>query len=316
MRKKIINILLICFCLFLLLSCQKKEVIKIGTNAWPPCELWYLAEEKGFFDDVDVEIVRYSAWSDNVNSAYVGDVDISHSTYFNTVKKNKLNKNIQAILISDYIVGADGLCVRNDINNAKDLIGKKIAVEINTDEHFLLYTYLRNNDIDINDISIISTTSKDASELFKKNEVDACFTYEPYLSEAIKDNNGKILATTENMKGLMVDVLIADKRKYDQRKEDYQKVLNAYYKAQEFVLENPKEAFKIMSKNENMDEEDFGAFYSEFNFISKEKNKSIMNSKDLEQIIKRISNFLFESKFIPEKVGKGDLIDISLIEDL
>lgn len=316
MKKKIISILFISFCLFLLLSCQKKEVIKIGTNAWPPCELWYLAQEKGFFEDIDVEIIRYSAWSDNVNSAYIGNVDISHSTYFNTVKKNKLNKNIKAILISDYIVGADGLCVRNNINNAKDLIGKKIAVEINTDEHFLLYTYLRNNNIDIKDINIISTTSKNASELFKKNEVDACFTYEPYLSDALKDSNGKILATTKDMQGLMVDVLIADKEKYKYKKEDYKKVLNAYYKAQEFVLKNPKEAFKIMSKNENMDEKSFGEFYNNFIFISKEKNKDIIKSEELNQTITRIVNFLYESSFIPEKIKKDDLIESFFIENL
>lgn len=315
MKQKIVSIVLIICFMFAITSCEKKESIKIGTNAWPPCELWYLAQEKGFFEGVDVEIVRYSAWSDNVNSAYIGNVDISHSTYFNTVKKNKLNKNVKAVLISDYIVGADGLCVKDYIKDAKDLIGKKIAVEINTDEHFLLYTYLTNNGISINDISIISTTSKEAGELFKNNEVDACFTYEPYLSDAIKDNGGRILATTQNMQGLMVDVLIADKRKYEKRKGDYEKVLNAFYKAQEFAKNNPKEAFEIMAKNEEMDEESFEAFYNSFIFISKEENKTIMKSKDLDKIINRISNFLYESKFIPEKIKKEDIIDSFLVEN-
>ena len=62
----------ICILFLFLSGCTaKKEAIRIGVNSWPPCEIWYIAEEKGFFGKVPVELVRFSSWSDNMSSLYI-----------------------------------------------------------------------------------------------------------------------------------------------------------------------------------------------------------------------------------------------------
>ena len=185
------------FSIFVLIgftACNKyKEPIKIGVNSWPPCELWYIAQEKGYFGDTPVEIVRFSTWTDNMDSLYVDKTDLTHSTYFNAVYYDSRGEAAKIILSSDTIYGADGLVVKDYIKDVQGLKGRKIAVEIGTDEHFLLHKVLEKGGLSEEDVTITPVTSEEAMKKFISGEVDAAFTYEPFLSQAVDKGDGKIM---------------------------------------------------------------------------------------------------------------------------
>lgn len=299
--KKIVVII----CLFILLGCSSKEAIRIGTNSWPPCEIWSVAQKEGFFDNTPVTIVRFSTWSDNMKALYRGDIDITHGTFFNAVYYSDKGVPGKIILTTETIEGGDGLVLKKGLK-VKDLKGKRIAVELNTDEHFLLYKALIANGININDVSLISTTSYDAAKLFINEEVSACFTYEPFLSQAAVEGEGAIVWTTKDAPGYMMDTLIASNEIIDKRQKDIQNVLKAWYKTIDYLEENP-ESFNIMSKNEDMDVESFISFYNSFIFFSKDYNKNIFNSSDFENKLSEIGNFLYEN---------GSIIEIPEVSEL
>ncbi|HAL86600.1 MAG TPA: hypothetical protein DCM31_06860 [Deferribacteraceae bacterium] len=136
--------IIIAVILLMLTSCKSDtEPVRIGVNNWPPCEIWYIAKQQGYFEDVPVEIIRYSAWTDNMKSLYLGNTDITHATYFNAMYFADKGEKARIVLSSDTIEGGDGLAAKNGIDSISDLRGKTIAVEINTDEHFLLYKTLQ-----------------------------------------------------------------------------------------------------------------------------------------------------------------------------
>lgn len=58
------------------------------------------------------------------------------------------------------------------------------------------------------DVKIISTTSEKAMKLFVAGEVDACFTYDPFMNQAAKNGNGRVAITTEDIDGYN-DAIIA-----------------------------------------------------------------------------------------------------------
>ncbi len=261
------TVFLICI-LFIMSACSSyKTPIKIGINDWPPCELWYIAEEIGCFVDVPVEIHKFSTWSDSMKSLYLGKVDITHSTYFNTVLYDGKGEAAKIILVTETINGADGLVVKRSIKNMQNLAGKVIAVETETDEHFLLNKVLKSAGLTGHDVNIISTDSSEAGELFIKGEVDACFTYEPFLSRAAQGGNGEIVFKTSDELNYL-DTLLARDRVLQERKEDYAKIVRAWYKAQEFVVENPDEAYEIMSAKAGMNYDEFKNFYEGLNFLA------------------------------------------------
>ncbi|WP_372714310.1 ABC transporter substrate-binding protein [Ilyobacter sp.] len=308
--------ILLSFIIIFSISCSKhKEPIRIAINGWPPCELWYVAEDQGYFDDIPVEIVRFTAWSDSLAALYLGKVDVVHSTYFNTIYYNGKGEGASIILSSNIILGVEGLVVKKDLSDLKKLKGKKIAVETGTDEHFLLHKSLEKIGLSDNDIEIVSTSSENAMELFIKGEVDAAFTYEPFLSNAANAGKGRIALTTdENMN--YNDCLLARDESLYKRKDDYAKLIKAWYKAQDFVSKNPEKAYRIMSSKENMTSKEFKEYYEKFTFLSFEENKKIFFSNRIEAELNELKTFMLEIDLIDDEVDVKTLYNPSIIKGI
>ncbi|WP_028857087.1 ABC transporter substrate-binding protein [Psychrilyobacter atlanticus] len=290
--------------LFLSLTACKKyeEPIKIGVNDWPPCELWYIAEEQGYFEDTKVEIIRFSTWADSLTAFYLGKTDIVSSSYFNTLYYDKKGEGAKIILTADMIVGGDGLVVKDYIEDLKDLKEKKIAVELGTDEHFLLHKVLEKIGLKEEDVTIIPSTSKESMEKFIRGEVDACLTYEPFMSRAAEKGGGRVTFTTANLPEYIIDVLLARNEVLEVRKKDYSNIIRAWYKAQKFVKENPEEAYRIMSSKENITPKEFKSFYESFEMFSLEDNKKIFSSEKLKEKLMEMDKFLFKNDLISDRI--------------
>jgi len=312
--KKVIFIII----LFVIISScgAYKTPIKIGVNSWPPCEIWYIAEIKGYFNHTPVEIVRFSTWTDNMSALYLGNIDITHSTYLNALYFSDKGEDGQIILSADTIENAEGLVIKNYVENGRNLRGGKIAVEINTDEHFLLIKALEKYGLKEEDVTIVATTSKDAAERFISEMVDACFTYEPFLTRAVKEGNGKIIFTTKDAKGYMIDALIAKKNIIKKRKRDLINTLSAWYKAQEYIRNNSQETFQIMGGKEGMDATEFGDFYNSFTFFSAQENLDIFSSEKFKDTLREMNNFLYDSGAIYKKTPIEDIYNPEIIQNI
>ncbi|WP_319371555.1 ABC transporter substrate-binding protein [uncultured Ilyobacter sp.] len=309
--------LLLCFVIILFTGCRPyKEPIRIAINNWPPCELWYIAEKQGYFGDTPVEIIKFSTWSDSINSLYAGKTDLAHSTYLNTIEKAYKGEDAKIILSSSRIDGADGLVVKNYIEDLKELKGKKIAVEIGTDEHFLLYKSFEKIGISDKDVTIVPTTSEKAMKMFIAGKVDACFTYEPYMTQAAADGGGRVAMTTGSSLAGYRDAIIAKNKTLEERPKDYEVLISAWYKAQEYVKNNPKKAYKLMASKETLSLEEFKNFYESFYFFTPNDNKTMFSSGILESQLNELNEFLLKNNLLKSPVNVNDIYIGKIINEV
>lgn len=297
-------------------GCSKEvTTIRIGVNDWPPCEVWYVAKEQGFFEDVNVELVRFTAWSDNMKALYKGNIDITHSTYFNNILHSGQFEKAMMIAPIDTIAGSDGLVIHNDLESISDLIGKKIAVEIGTDEHYLLFRALEMNDVSLDDVEIYSTTSAETVNYFAEGQVDGIFTYEPYLSQAAEMGDGKIVFTTNELENHMVDVLLGRQTKVEEEQKAYEQVMKAWYKALEYIEEHP-EVYEMMAQNEQLSAEDFGPFFESFQFFNKNEAKVLMGEAEFDTIQSGMRDFVIEHNLNTNPQDLDAIINKKIIESI
>jgi len=304
--------LLIVIVIFMMFGCEPATNIKIGVNSWPPCEVWYIAQSQGYFDDLDVEIVRFSSWSDNMAALYKGNTDVTHSTYFNSVYYSDKGRDGVILAPIDFIEGADGLVIKEDIKEISNLKGKKIGVEIGTDEHFLLSKALLLNGIELKDVVLTSIPSFSSYEDFINDEVDALFTYEPFLSIAAESGNGEIVFTTNELPNYMIDVLVVSKN--DEYSEAYNELMTAWYKSIEYIKENPREAYEIMAVNTDMNAEEFGVFFESFNFYTKEEAIDILEGESVREKLLEMKTFTVENELTSDTVDVKSLLLSPLLE--
>ena len=314
-KKLLLALLLGLVITILLPSCfREKKPIRIAVNSWPSCELWYIAKDQGYFEDLPVEIVRFTNWTDSIASLYLGKTDLTHSTYFNSVYYAGRGEKSKIILITETIFGNQGMVAKSEINEIDDLKGRRIAVETNTDEHFLLCDFLRENGISEKDIDIVPASSlKNASELFIEGKVDAAVTCEPFISDAVNKGNGKILIQS-NKNMVSTDVILAREKSLKARPEDYAKIVKAWYKAQDYVKNNPENAYNLMASKEKMAADEFRNLFEKFIFFSIEENIEELSSDKVNIKLKDLKKFMLENKLTDVNLDTSTLYDSSVIE--
>jgi NitT/TauT family transport system substrate-binding protein len=292
----------------------KRAPFTIGVNGWPPCEIWYVAEKQGFFGKTPVRIVRFSIWSDNMASLYKGNLDLTHATYLNALYYADKGEKAKIILSSDTILGGDGLVLKASLEGVQALRGGRVAVEVNTDEHFLLRKALDSFGLTEKDISIVSTTSEEAGKMFIEGTVDGCFTYDPFLSDAAAKGGGRIVWTTKDLPGYMTDVLVATEKAIENRRSDLCAVLSAWYKAQDYIRSNPAEAFALMAEKEGMTPEVFTAFYNSFILFSAQENAAIFRAPAFRKILSEMNEFLLSHRAIREPVNIDEAFTTDIVK--
>lgn len=270
-----------------------KPAIRIGVNAWPPCEVWYIAAERGYFESVDVELVRFSSWGDNMRAMYDEKTDITHATYFNAAYFADKGADGTIIQVIDTIEGGDGFVVRAHEGNPLPFQGLRVGVEINTDEHFLLEQALRDFGMTLEEVQPVSLTAGEGIDAYLSGEVDALFTYSPFLETAIAQG-GELVWSTRELPGYMIDVLVARTEVLDEREAALATVLRAWHRSLAYIRENPEDAYATMAAVSGADPATYGPFFESFTFFSPEDNAEILRPEVLGARLEEMMAFLAE----------------------
>lgn len=245
-------------------SCQKgpqstdgKEVFNIGMVTFAGYAPLYLAKEKGFFGDLDVNLKRIeeipsirAGMSNGDLQAYLATPDIALDT--NSKPPGR------AVWAIDESAGGDGVVVANDIRDLSGLKGKKIAAEPGLPPHFILLYLLYQNGLSRNDVSIQDMSTQNAAAAFASKAVDAAGIYEPYLSTAEKQRPGsRVVISSKQTPDMIVDLIFVGDDVIASRSADVTKIIEGWRKAIEFIKNNPDEANTIMAKAFNLSVSDF-----------------------------------------------------------
>jgi len=172
----------------------------------------YLAEEMGYFADQGIAInyVQFPSASEVIPSVTRGDVDAA-AVGLNPATLNALAGNFGIKLVADTGTQFAGfplniVVVTNEmagtIKGPADLKGHKIALTppgLGTASGFLLSKYLAQGNLTVNDVDIVPLGFSDQVAALTNRSVDAAFMAEPFATQVVKQNIGKILTGSDTM---------------------------------------------------------------------------------------------------------------------
>ncbi|HWW63003.1 MAG TPA: ABC transporter substrate-binding protein, partial [Thermoanaerobaculia bacterium] len=221
---------------------------RIATLTWVGYAPIYLAKEKGFFEGISVEPVLIEDTSSRRAALTSGDVVASTDIVDSFTNALAAGVPAKAVLKLDDSMGGDGIVVKKQIASVKDLRGKTIAYPDGQPSHFFLLKLLGDAGLKRQDIKASPMESADqAGAAFVSGSVDAAVTWEPFLSQAAALPNGKILTTSREEPGLIVDIFIV-RNDYLQKNPDVVKAfIQGWFKAIDYWKTNPQDANRIMA---------------------------------------------------------------------
>ena len=272
---------------FVYLNSQKTytgpvESITIGLIPNELNALIYVADNQQYFSSngLDVTIKNYSTILNAVNGAINGEVDIATASEFVLVGNALTNKNILTFATIDKVDQSLIIGLKEKgITNIQDLAGKKIGVFKGSVNEFYLGRFLELNNMNINQITLVDTSSK-VVDFLRNGTVDAVITGQPNIN------------TLENIFGNQITVFPAQSEQsayYNAlctnswataHPELIKRFLNSLSQAEQYVINNPTQAKTIIQNRLNYTSQYIADVWSDHRFSLSLDQSLILSMQD------------------------------------
>ncbi|WP_277965003.1 ABC transporter substrate-binding protein [Pseudomonas sp. RIT-To-2] len=213
-----------------------------------------IADKEGFYKqeglDVDLKalgdgpVIQQALAAGELDVAYVGTPPV-YQWYSRGLKSTilaKVNYGQAAVLVGDH----------SPVRQLQDLKGKKLAgVKKGSGMDVLLRGYVLKEKAGLDpdhDLNIIDMPPGNMNAALDRGIVDAAFTWEPFVSQAVLRGSARVLLdVNQALPQYPWYVVIALPKTLQERPDDVVKLLRAHRKAVAFLNEHPAEANRIIA---------------------------------------------------------------------
>jgi len=290
--------------------------VRIGTQPWIGYGPWWIAKEKGLFEKngLDAELIDFIE-DKEVNAAFAsGNMEAANLATHTAIKLFSVGVDLKLVLLEDVSTSADAILSGDGINSIADLKGKQVAYEEGTTSDLLLNYALMQNKMTLDDITPEPMPASDAGAALISGKVPAAVTYEPYISEALKENAKlKTLYKAEERPGLISDVLVISGKFAKENPDAAKALMKVWGEALDFYNKDKKAGQEIIAKAVDSAPEDLVTAFEGVKFYGLKENQADLSGsfmdtiKDVAEVSQAIG--LFEE--IPDL---SKLVDASFVK--
>ena len=259
------------------------EPLRVAHSTWVGYGPFYIARDKGFFaeEGVEVELSIIEQTPMKMGAFNAGQIDLVASTADEFPTYMRDGYPVKYILAVDSSNGGDGIVSKTDIADVAGLKGKTVAFEEGSVSQFFLNALLLKAGLTQADIQPVNMTATDAGVAFVAGRVDAAVTWEPHLSLGAKAEDGKILITSKEAPGLIVDVVAVSEETLNARQEEIAGFVRAWQKALDYLAANPDDAYAIMAQGVGgwlQDPAEFAVAATGIEYLTLDRNREMFGT--------------------------------------
>jgi NitT/TauT family transport system substrate-binding protein len=284
--------------------------------------LVYVAQEKGYFEknNVDVNVTLNREYLDMVRGYVEGEYDGIFVVYPDAILQDSQGIDTKVVFDTDISYDADAII--GSVDNLTDVKGKKVGVEgINSFSHLFMLKSLEEVGLDEGDVEFVNIPGPNISDALKKSEIDAGHTYNPYMSDPLKDGF-KILSTAANSPGIITTVLAFHSDIGKQRPLDIQNIIKSLIEAKEDYEKNKEQDIEIMSVNTGVNKTEIINGMDDAKLLDLDYNTQISMNKELNTTASlynsgnSIAKFYAERGVISEYPNMEDIVEPKFVNEL
>lgn len=300
---------------------QQLTPVKLTMTTWSGYGPLFLARDKGFFKKhgLDVQLIVIQGLGERKQALAGKQVDGIATTLDIVTQIVDAGIPLKQIWALDDSYGGDGILAKPEIKTIKDLKGKNVAYDFGTASHILLLAILAKNGMTEKDINHIQMSASDAGSTFVAGKVDAAVTWEPWLSKAIKENKGNLLATSKETPGLIMDTVALRSDWAEQHPEALQAMVDALAEAMQYWENNKAEANAIMAKGLGIKQEEFESNLETLRLFNLAQNKEMFGTLDkpgtLYTSLQQAVDFGYNNKVIKSKPDVKSMLDPTYVNN-
>ncbi|MDO9300719.1 MAG: ABC transporter substrate-binding protein [Anaerolineales bacterium] len=291
-----------------------KPPLRIEFTQWWGDYTLLIAQEKGYFEKngVQVEPVYYEVFSETYPDLASGQIDGALIAIGDTININR-STPMKVVAVQDN-GGENVVIVGPEINSIEDLRGKTIGMVMGSQFELTVVKMLQSANMSISDVTIVAIDPENALAALEKDQVQAAFTWEPYLSDAISKGY-KIIYPQGQEQFLFPDLIVFRKSIVDDRPEDVRAFLKAWFQAVEYRLQHEGETRDIAARYLGIGAEEVKPD-DHLRIYTPEDNKTLFNIQEansIYSITKITSDYLISIGAMAEEIDPLELLDPSYL---
>jgi NitT/TauT family transport system substrate-binding protein len=279
----------------------KVETVTIGATPIELNALIYVADEHGFFNTNRVQVVfkDYDTGVAAVEGLLKGEVDIALTMEFVIVGKSLQKQDLLDLATIDksmlfYIIArAD-----RGIKTTADLKGKRIGVPRQTITEFYLGRMLELNGMRIQQVTMVDTKASDPAGTIAGENVDAVVTWEPHVTQIRQQMANGVTIWPAQSGQVSFWSVVSTPGWINKHPNLVRRFLKSLAQAEEYVIQHPVEAKKILQKRLKLDDTYIATVWSQNQFSLSLDQSLILAMEDEARWM--IKNKLTREKTIPD----------------
>lgn len=217
-----------------------------------------IADAKGFFDEQGLKVNTVgtvNGGTQSVQGVLAGQADIAGSAWapYINANANSAGTKLKVVVAgqgqNQNETGILWLVHNNSsIHSAKDLVGKKIAVNVlGAEADYVTRQYLAQNGVPLDQVQLVVVPWPQHEQVFKSNQVDVVAVNSPFSQIILNDTDARILFTNYDQRGETALFVYGFKDDYiKQNPETVKKFSTAIAKAADWSVAHPAEARQLV----------------------------------------------------------------------
>jgi NitT/TauT family transport system substrate-binding protein len=297
------------------------EPIVLAYSAWPGWFPLAIAEQEGIFEEagVDVELRFFADYLGSLDAMAAGEVDGNTQTLNDTMFGVAAGDEQTIVVTNDNSTGNDAIICDDSITSIEDLEGKTIAAEPGVVDHFLLLQGLESVGLTEDDIEFRGLATDAAAASFADGEFDCVGVFAPFTLTALERESSAVLFDSADFPGTISDHIVVTPELIEERPEDVQALVDAWYMTLDWMEENPDEALATLSEAAELTPEEYESFAEGTTLFSVEDALAAFEDGDdttsLQHTARLINPFLVEAGLTEEEAPLEGLFDASFTQD-
>ena len=265
-------------------SAAETQDVTMAFCTWTGYAPMFIAKEMGYFEDAGINMNIEIIEDESTYAALLvqGSVQFLATAQDPNIKMFANGAPARYVLAMDESRGADGLVTTADVQSLDDLAGKTLALDTAASSYYFFLTALENgSSLSEEDITLVEMSdTTEAGLAFMGGQVDAAIMWEPELSEALDTVEGAhALVTSADYPETIMDSLVVTEAYAKEHPEVVEAVSEAWYKAVDYMKENPEEAYEMMASGfEEVTAEDIAGDVEGLAFFGREENEELNDS--------------------------------------
>jgi len=223
-------------------GCVESRPLKVAAHVWPGYEFMFLADEFGWLDASQVELVPTGFASESLDALLAGEVDAAALTLDEVLLAREQGVRLTIVLVFNVSAGADVVITRAQLADAQDLRDMRIGYEEGAVGALMLEKALRRAGLQLEDVVPVNLPPSAHLDAWDAGRIDALVTYEPFASHLRKKGAVVFFDSRETPNSIFDVLAVRSERLGRPRAGAVRSLLAAHFRALEHFQRNPQDA--------------------------------------------------------------------------